>query len=382
MRRIVFVSTATCNYENYRHSELLGTEYQIFGLARALSKRDFKVTILRRWYDNRYVDHVDGVRLVNVSAPYLLDSPLNLMATRLIFSKLCARIISKMRPDIVVLSNKFTAYHILNLDIPKVFVTHEPLYDDTLPGDTIFSMAWLIKRPINLKVEKKCFQKSSAIVALNKSLKMHLEREYSNVFLIPNGIDYENYKELPEKPYILFIGRISKEKGVHILLEAFSKFVNENGRKDIKLVMAGPAKRDSYYREIAKIIKSNKLQACVSLLPFVPMRLVRKLLAECMVLVLPSLHETFGIVVLETMASGKPVIASDIPGPNEIIINNVNGMLFRKGSVDELKACLEKVLLDDNLRRRLSTFSKLTAKNYSFDAIAEKYIKVFNEIGR
>ena len=104
-------------------------------------------------------------------------------------------------------------------------------------------------------------------------------------------------------------------------------------------------------------------------------------LAKCSIFVLPSLFETFGIVLIEAMASGKPVIASDIPGPQDIIRNGYNGFLFEKANEKELGKYLKLLIEDHSLRKQIGKNAQKTVEEqYTFEKVAEEYLSVFNTI--
>ena len=96
--------------------------------------------------------------------------------------------------------------------------------------------------------------------------------------------------------------------------------------------------------------------------------------------VFPSRHEGFGIVILEAMASGTPVIASDIPSFREILSDGIDGTLFKNEDVDSL--CEAVLALYNNPRLRTQLTSNATQKvtQYSWDKIAEKYVSLYNSL--
>jgi phosphatidylinositol alpha-mannosyltransferase len=93
--------------------------------------------------------------------------------------------------------------------------------------------------------------------------------------------------------------------------------------------------------------------------------------------VIPSRLESFGIIVLEAMAAGIPVVASDIESFREIISDRESGMLFKTADPDALAETVLTLLRNDTLRNRLSYNAMKTASNYSWDSIAEKYISLY-----
>ena len=116
----------------------------------------------------------------------------------------------------------------------------------------------------------------------------------------------------------------------------------------------------------------HKFEDRIKFIPMVNKTKLKEYLSLCSVFVLPSLFETFGIVLIEAMASGKPVIASNIPGPNEIIQNGYNGFLFEKENHKELTDCLKLLLNDNPLQKKIGENAKKTVEErYTFEKVVE-----------
>ena len=104
-------------------------------------------------------------------------------------------------------------------------------------------------------------------------------------------------------------------------------------------------------------------------------------LARCSIFVLTSIFEMMPITLLEAMASGKSVIASDIPGPQDIIQNGYNGFLVEKCNTKELIKYLKLLIEDKPLREKTGYNARKSVKDkYTFEIVAEKYLKVFSEL--
>jgi len=84
------------------------------------------------------------------------------------------------------------------------------------------------------------------------------------------------------------------------------------------------------------------------------------------------------MVLLEAMACGTPVIARDIPGVNEIVKNDYNGFLFKKDS--ELKGLIEKILENENLRKKFVKNGLKTVKNFTWEKTAEKVLRIYERV--
>ncbi len=169
--------------------------------------------------------------------------------------------------------------------------------------------------------------------------------------LIYNGIDYQRIENIKpdftirkrfnlnkEDFLITFIGRLSKQKNPEILIWAMKELLKEKIDKKIFLLLIG---EDMGMKEkLIKLINNFKLNDYVGFLDFIsnPISIIK--VSDCFVL--PSLWEGMPIALLEAMASGIPVVISNIKGNNEIITDGVNGFLFSPNNYQELK---EKIFL-------------------------------------
>jgi GT2 family glycosyltransferase len=163
-----------------------------------------------------------------------------------------------------------------------------------------------------------------------------------------------------------FIGRMNYDKGILDLLESFKK-VNKI-YKNTKLLFIGidevgiskkrfkNVKFFSYRQDLSKIFKE----------------------IDC--LVLPSYREALPIIILESFASKRPVIGSDIYGINYLVKNNESGLLFPPGDVKSLSDMMQLIMKDNSLRKRIVKNAFSIMKNFSNEFVSNNYIKYFNNI--
>ncbi len=99
----------------------------------------------------------------------------------------------------------------------------------------------------------------------------------------------------------------------------------------------------------------------------------------CSFFVLPSRHEPFGIVNLEAMTAGKAIVATRVGGVSEIVEDGVNGLLVEGEDADGLVKAIERIAKDKNLRDRLGQAGKKRAEYFTWSAIADQYLKIYNK---
>jgi phosphatidyl-myo-inositol alpha-mannosyltransferase len=195
--------------------------------------------------------------------------------------------------------------------------------------------------------------------------------------LIPPGVDVARFhpgvEPLPElasdgAPVVLFVGRLDARKGLPVLLGAFARVLAAGTRA--RLVVAGKGQMFEECRERAAELG---IAGDVHFAGFVPAELLPRYYASADVYCSPALGgEAYGIVLLEAMAAGAPVIASDIPGYNEVVQDGVSGVLAAPGSEEALAAAIRDLLGDAERRQALSNAGRAQAESLSWARIAER----------
>jgi len=375
--RIAFISAGGyMEHEDYAKGDLLGTEHQIFGLSKELVKKGYEVYIVRKWHES-IIEDVENVKILSFKSGNHRKPGLKLTFSKLKFSRIVAKAINKIGFDIVVVIDPFTSYHALKLSIPKVLVTHSQIPYELLPPEVLMHKKIILLK-IKKAIQKRMFNKADVIIALNRAIEDYLKSTGYRTRLIPNGIEIKKYvPNYSDEGYILFGGRLVKEKGLGYLIRAYS-MLDKKIRREYKLVMVGfgPEKNN-----LEKLAIELEIKDKVEFIPWLHPEAFIKKISNCSVFVLPSLYECMPVTLLEAMASGKPVIVSDIPGPQDIITQGYNGFLFEKENVDELKKYLELLLTSSELRKKIGENARKTVEDkYTFTKIADEYLKVFNDL--
>jgi len=199
------------------------------------------------------------------------------------------------------------------------------------------------------------------------------------IAVIPNGVDFREFNECERKlalegdPAILNIGFISKVKGFDILVEAIAKLRSE--LPDMKLHIVGQGPR--CYSDLAK---KKGIEKLVVFHGKAPHSMVPSYLKSADICVVASRLETFSIIVLEAMASGTPLIASNIGSLRETVSNGEDCILFKTGNADSLAEAILTLYRDLDLRREISQNALKTAAKYDWENIAEKYVSLYEDL--
>jgi len=220
--------------------------------------------------------------------------------------------------------------------------------------------------------------------ARNSALKDRLADEPEKFVEIPIGVNQLLFKpryrdkniidqyELHDKKIILFVGALDKAhyfKGVNILLQAIKKI---NARDDFRLIIIGEGDLKQTYQTM---VDSLGLGRKIIFAGFVPDDMLPKFYSISDMLVLPSIDrsEAFGIVSLEAMASGVPVIASDLPGVRSVVDKRKTGLLVKPGSADNLASMIDYLLKNPKIAKEYGQAGReKVLKNYTWDKIAYK----------
>jgi glycosyltransferase involved in cell wall biosynthesis len=204
--------------------------------------------------------------------------------------------------------------------------------------------------------------------------------------VVPNGIDCKEFDivnsdvtflgryGLEEGSFLLYVGRLHPLKGVQYLIDAFKKVKKRHEK--LKLVIAGKGDFEPYLRKVASRRKD------VIFLGHVASLEVKKTLYEnCLAVVVPSVYETFPMVVLEAMACGKPIIATDAGGTRLLVVQGKSGILIKPKDVTGIETAIERLLEDSDMRRRMGMFGrKLVEEEYTVEKMVDRTLRVYNSL--
>lgn len=202
--------------------------------------------------------------------------------------------------------------------------------------------------------------------------------ELSNVTVIPDPITIEvkNEEVKSEKcsKRVVTIGRYAYQKGYDLLLQAWAEV--EKHYPDWKLAIFGQGDQ-TYYRQMMTDLGIDTHRCHLN----GPVEDVVKVYQDSSVFVLSSRFEGFGLVLVEAMACGLPVVSFDCPvGPDEIIIDGHDGLLVPSGDVHALAEKLMTLMADENLRKRLGEQARQSVRRYEMASIAKQWESLFDQL--
>lgn len=302
--------------------------------------------------------------------------------------------------DIIHFTNDFMFLSISKKDInvPIVSTIHHPWgaerkfyktktdyigYLKYVYAKKIYYLEWL---------EKKMCKKSDKLIAVSRYTANYIINEHqiptSKVTVIPNSVDIEifhpeiNGKEIRERlnllfsPLVLYVGKLDYHKGIDTLIESFSRVICDIPDAKLLIVGGGPIKKN-----IENLIDNFGLKESVILVGRVSEEDLPKYYAASNLVVLPSLMEGFGIVLLEAMASGKPCIATNVGGTEDVVVDNETGFIIPPAYPDSLYKAILTLLLDDNLSIEFGNRGRQRVlENFTKENIAEKTLNVYDQV--
>ena len=237
-------------------------------------------------------------------------------------------------------------------------------------------------------ISKLVLKNADAVIALTGDMKKKMQKFCDkDISVIPNGIDLERFSNLSkedirkklkikeDEKVIIFVGTLRPVKGVKYLIKAMKIISPKNANTRLMLVGDGDERGN-----LEKLVKGLSLEEYVKFVGKVPNEKVPEYMAASDVFVLPSLSEGFPVTVLEAMASGVPIIATNVGGLPEIIKDGENGFLVEPKNPEKIAEKVLLILEDDGLRERISRNNKEKVKGYSWESVIERLEKVYLKI--
>jgi glycosyltransferase involved in cell wall biosynthesis len=318
-----------------------------------------------RYFPSRWEDLADGAILDNLKArksrwfqvvPLVVAQNVSMR-----------RLIKSLRPDAI------HAHWIVPQGMNASLVTSRvPLLVTTHGGDI-----YALRNPIATAIKKRVLRRAKSVSTVNAEMVARLVSwgiDPEKIHLLPMGVSLDQAaaarrgrEAVPGR--LLVVGRLVEKKGISVLLDALRNHV-EASDWSLVIVGDGPIRRE--LEEAARGLP-------VEFLGQQSRERVLREMADASVLLLPSVSAASGdqeglpVVLLEAAAMGSAIIASDLPGINEALTDDINGLLVPQQDARALGAAIDRVLSDSSLRARLGGASAARAVDYSLTTIGRGY---------
>ncbi|WP_232343090.1 glycosyltransferase family 4 protein [Halosimplex litoreum] len=322
----------------------------------------------------------------NVSVTRITKARPLVVVSTLYFSIACRRRIDFERYDVIhgTLMPASTValgpWLLRSIDAPLVLTSHGTSYDEARSVDPQSPPDYLFKyvfHPINVVMDAVSGRLADRIVAVSDHTREQLGELYrfdeSKLRTVPPGIDTERFSERSGghpavsevRPSVLVLSRLDPRKGIDKAIRAFAR---ADGT-DAELLIAGTGRLESSLKDLASDLG---VADDVSFLGFVPDEELPSLYSSVELFVLPSEYEGFGIVFMEAMACGTPVIGTEVGGIPTAVADGETGYLVPRDGIGELAARMEELLGDPDTYERMAASSEAWAGDHEWSEIASR----------
>jgi glycosyltransferase involved in cell wall biosynthesis len=240
------------------------------------------------------------------------------------------------------------------------------------------------------KLEEESAKNATLTVTISKYSRRKITQFYgvdeAKIRIVPNGVDTQRFNPsknceqlkrqigMDNKLCVLFVGRLIPRKGLHYLVKAAKQIIKEFNQTKFLIAGNGP-QRNSL---IAHLEKMN-LTSNFVFLGDISENALPALYSCADVFVLPSIQEGLGIALLEAQATAKPIVAFDVGGVSEAVLDKKSGLLVKPDS-HELADAIMKLLASFSLREKMGrTGRQFVVNNFSWDVCAQKMLHVYRE---
>jgi phosphatidyl-myo-inositol alpha-mannosyltransferase len=349
-----------------------GVQAHVTSLADALRDQDHDVTLVGPG-DGSHVSVGRAVRVpFNGSVAPIAASPAAARATR--------RVLAELRPDVV---------HVHEPLVPTVGIAAATAGSAPTVGtfhawsDT--ARLYRAGRPIARRIVDRLDARLAVSDAAATYHGGALGFPPSGFRIVPNGVDVARFADAspfpelrdPDRPALLFVGRLERRKGLEPLVRAFTRLKTD--RPELRLLVVG----DGPERDRCRSLLPARLRSDVSFLGRVDHDDLPRLYASADLYVSPALGgESFGIVLLEAMAAGVPLVASDIPGYRSVARDGAQGRLAPPGDVPALATAIGALLDNPALRAAMAAEGRRTVEAYDWAVVARRAVAVYEEVAR
>ncbi|WP_089721719.1 glycosyltransferase [Candidatus Entotheonella palauensis] len=282
-----------------------------------------------------------------------------------------------------------------SLQVPVVHMSHTLGY----PKNSAVQQAWEREPPMRLQVEYEVLKHSDVLIAESQASKDHMVQDYgvdpARIEIIPCGVetsifhpyDRQDARQrlgLPGGPLLLFIGRLQPLKGIDTLLKCVHDVRQRHDDLRVLIVGGGVDADDPHERQererLYTLMQELRLDDYVRFIDAQPQEELAYYYAAADLLVMPSHYESFGMVVLEAMACGTPVVASHVGGLASTVLPGQTGFLAPVGDVQAFAQAVEQLIGAPELWQSMSEAAYLRAQAYTWPRIMKRTLQLYREV--
>ncbi|MCL5970044.1 MAG: glycosyltransferase [Patescibacteria group bacterium] len=408
-KRIAMISYHTCPLASFEGKETGGMNVYVLELSKHLVKKGFIVDVFTRSQDKKQIKVVEV--LPNLRVIHLTDgSERPIHKKKLInyvpeFVHQLKLFINSERMSYDVIHSHYYLSGLIGLDIKNSLFPTSALI---INFHTLALMKNLVARneyekenPKRIKAELMLVQKADKIISTSESDRQYLIYLYNSkpdkITVIPPGINIDFFKPIdknkakvfikanPNHKILLFAGRIEPLKGIDTILYAMKILLERNPKLKVCFWIVGGDTRQprkSWSKELQKLEELRKLLNISTIVKFVGQRPQNELpfyYSASEILVMPSHYESFGMVALEAMSCGTPVITTNVTGISSLFDKKHSTLITTANNPLLLAQQIENLLTNEKIYKQLSMDIYKKVQDLTWENIAQEMINTYNQ---
>ena len=410
-RRIAMLSVHACPLAKLGGRDSGGMNVYVREIARVLGQRGIEVDVFTRWrekYDPRIQQLGENARVIHIES-----GPIGYWPKMDVYDHLDEFTV-KLDEYVAAKGRSYDLIHAhywLSASVARTLAARW-----AVPRIQMFHTLGLVKREVmdedidgesdvRVTIERQAVNDSAAIVAASEIEVGELRDLYgadpAKVHVIPCGVDPTLFHPIRQadareklgrdqcQRIVLFVGRIEQIKGIDVLLRALGLlFIRRPDlRSDVCLLVVGgaldpgdDAPETEKILELRRLVHEHRMEANVNFIGSLDQENLALYYTAADVCAVPSLTESFGLVALEAMACGTPVVGTRVGGLQTLIEHGESGLLVPAGDDQALADAVEQVLTDHRLRMHLAHGARDRAEHFTWQSVGDKINALYDSV--
>lgn len=405
------VSVHACPLAKLGGRDSGGMNVYVREVARELASRGIEVDVFTRWRepaDPQIHEIAPGARVIHIRSGPIRYIPKTEVYDRIgQFTSSVLEYVQHhgLRYDLVhshywlsaVVAKELTA----RWDVPAIHMSHTL----GLVKREVMDEDPDAENEIRIEIERRAMQDSTALVAASEIEASELvdlyEADPAKVNIVPCGVDTDVFRPVRQvdarealgrdqcERLVLFVGRIEQIKGIDVLLDALGLLFQR--RPDLRgelclLVVGGAldpgedAPETEKVRDLRRMVHEHRMEDSVDFVGSVDQERLRLWYSAADVCAVPSLTESFGLVALEAMACGTPVVATRVGGLQTLVEHEESGLLVPPGDRGALASAIEQILMDHRLRIHLAHGARDRAEHFTWHRVGDGIEALYDRV--
>jgi glycosyltransferase involved in cell wall biosynthesis len=379
--KILFVSDSYYPHVN-------GVYYFVSRVGPLLQERGHEVAVIAPSGSiHSFQKKIDGLDVYGLASLPLLSYPTIRIPIPILLKSRINRIIKSFKPDIIHIQDHFLISKAVvdvnrDLKIPIIGTNH--LMSENFTA--FLSCEYLKKRFENFlwKGFSRVFNQVDLVTTPSETgARLIRPKLKVNVIALSNGVSLDKFNPsgdsrkirvkygIPDKPVLLYVGRLDPEKHIEEILKSVAAAVE---KIDFRFVIVGKGTRKAALEQLTRNLGITDKVIFTGFVPDEDLPYLYKL-SRCFIIA--SIAELLSLVTLQAMASGLPIIAVNAGALSELVKDRINGFLYSEGDIPEIIRNIQEIMMDDDLRRKMSEKSLQFARQHDINKVLESFERIY-----